>query len=192
MGAERRLYLRKMSQEKSKATKRQKDTTNKTVKVEESLEKNIVLSKVVIKPKIKRKSKLMTNGISLQAMANLAIHHDKGVRNFESHEITKKVQQTKLKRRQSHSKVRLNARIRQAKAKAAAMSVLPKVKKIDERILMEEEKNTISTNVIVPLVVSEIKGKEIVEKKEKILGTEIEVPLNQQEERQLQQREKKE
>lgn len=54
------------------------------------------------KPKIKRKSKLMTNGISLQAMANLAIHHDKGVRNFESHEITKKMQQTKLKRRQSH------------------------------------------------------------------------------------------
>merc|ERR1712166_566096 len=63
---------------------------------------------------------------------------------------------------------------------------------IDEKILMEEEKNTISTNVIVPLVVSEIKGKEIVEKKEKILGTEIEVPLNQQEEQQLQQQEKKE
>merc|ERR1712166_374958 len=154
--AERRLFLRKMSQEKSKATKRQKEKSNKSnksVKVEELLEKNIVLSKVVIKPKIKRKSKLMTNGISLQAMANLAIHHDKGVRNFESHEITKKVQQTKLKRRQSHSKVRLNARIRQAKAKAAAISKLPKVKNIDEKILMEEEKNTISTNVIVPLVV---------------------------------------
>merc|ERR1712166_28795 len=186
MGAERRLYLRKMSQEKSKATKRQKDTTNKTVKVEESLEKNIVLSKVVIKPKIKRKSKLMTNGISLQAMANLAIHHDKGVRNFESHEITKKVQQTKLKRRQSHSKVRLNARIRQAKAKAAAISKLPKVKKI-EKILMKEEKNTISTNVIVPLVVSEIKEKETVETvktEEKEMSTEIEVPLNKQEEQQ--------
>merc|ERR1712166_1623209 len=180
---ERRLYLRKMSQEKTKATKRQKDKT-KTVKVEESLEKNIVLSKVVIKPKIKRKSKLMTNGISLQAMANLAIHHDKGVRNFESHEITKKVQQTKLKRRQSHSRVRLNARIRQAKAKAAAISKLPKVKKIDEKILMEEEKNTISTNVIVPLVVSEIKDKEMVEKEEKTMGTEVEVPLNQQEEQQ--------
>merc|ERR1712195_94749 len=60
----------------------------------------------------------------------------------------------------------------------------PKVKKIDEKILMEEEKNTISTNVIVPLVVSEIKEKEMAEKKEKILGTEIEVPLNQQEEKQ--------
>merc|ERR1712166_1182939 len=172
---ERRLYLRKMSQEKSKATKRQQDKL---------LEKNIVLSKVVIKPKIKRKSKLMTNGISLQAMANLAIHHDKGVRNFESHEITKKMQQTKLKRRQSHSRVRLNARIRQAKTKAAAMSKLPKVKKIDEKILMEEEKNTISTNVIVPLVVSEIKDKEMVEKEEKTIGTEVEVPLNQQEEQQ--------
>merc|ERR1712195_45041 len=175
---ERRLYLRKMSQEKSKATKRQQDKL---------LEKNIVLSKVVIKPKIKRKSKLMTNGISLQAMANLAIHHDKGVRNFESHEITKKVQQTKLKRRQSHSRVRLNARIRQAKAKAAAMLKLPKVKKIDEKILMEEEKNTISTNVIVPLVVSEIKEKETVETvetEEKEMSTEIEVPLNKQEEQQ--------
>jgi hypothetical protein len=185
--AERRLFLRKMSQEKSKATKRQKEKSNKSnksVKVEELLEKNIVLSKVVIKPKIKRKSKLMTNGISLQAMANLAIHHDKGVRNFESHEITKKVQQTKLKRRQSHSRVRLNARIRQAKAKAAAISKLPKVKKIDEKILMEEEKNTISTNVIVPLVVSEIKDKEMVEKEEKTMGTEVEVPLNQQEEQQ--------
>merc|ERR1712166_1038541 len=121
---ERRLYLRKMSQEKSKATKRQQDKL---------LEKNIVLSKVVIKPKIKRKSKLMTNGISLQAMANLAIHHDKGVRNFESHEITKKVQQTKLKRRQSHSRVRLNARIRQKKAKTKAMSVLPK--RVGEKFL---------------------------------------------------------
>merc|ERR1712166_1646337 len=167
---ERRLYLRKMSQEKSKATKRQQDKL---------LEKNIVLSKVVIKPKIKRKSKLMTNGISLQAMANLAIHHDKGVRNFKSHEITKKVQQAELKRRQSHSRVRLNARIRQAKAKAAAMSVLPK--RIDAKILVEEEK--ILTNVVVPEVVV-TKGKELMEKKEKEMDVEVVVPLKQEEERQ--------
>merc|ERR1712166_1619187 len=96
------------------------------------------------------------------------------------------------KKTESTVEVRLNARILQPKTKAAAMSKLPKVKNIDEKILMEEEKNTISTNVIVPLVVSEIKEKEMVEKKEKILGTEIEVLLNQQEEQQLQQREKKE
>ena len=66
-------------------------------------------------------------------MANLAIHHDNGFHNFERHEITKKVQQTELKRRELHSKVRLNARIWQAKAKAAAMSVFPKL--IGKKIL---------------------------------------------------------
>merc|ERR1712166_1262955 len=59
------------------------------------------------------------------------------------------------------------------------------------KILMEEEKNTVST-MIVPLVVSEIKDKEMVEKEEKQVVTEIEVPLNQQEEQQLQQQEKEE
>ena len=93
----------------------------------------------------------MANGISLQAMANLAIHHDKGVRNFERHEITKKVQQAELKRRESHSKVRLNARIRQKKAKTKVMSVLPK--RVGEKIL---------TNVVVPEM-AVIKGEELME-----------------------------
>ena len=120
----------------------------------------------------------MANGISLQAMANLAIHHDKGVRNFERHEITKKVQQAELKRRESHSKVRLNARIRQKKAKTKVMSVLPK--RVGEKFLEEEK---ILTNVVVPEVVV-IKGKELMEKEKKKIDLEVVFPLKQEKERQ--------
>merc|ERR1712166_295322 len=82
--------------------------------------------------------------------------------------------------------------------------IMPMVKKQDKK--KDQEEKTILTNVIVPLVVSEIKEKKmvekdvivplvvskmkekkIVEKEEKTMVTEIEMPLNQQEEQQQQQ-----
>merc|ERR1712166_988786 len=82
--------------------------------------------------------------------------------------------------------------------------IMPMVKKQDKK--KDQEEKTILTNVIVPLVVSEIKEKKMVEKdvivplvvskikekkkveqEEKTMGTEIEMPLNQHKEQQQQQ-----
>jgi hypothetical protein len=104
--AERRLHLLKISKRKSnqKGKGKGKNHTNDSNKKSSGNNKGV------------RRRSLQ----SMKNLANLAVHHDKGVRNIEQHTITKNLQQNKLKRRQSNSKARLNARLHAMKVAAEA------------------------------------------------------------------------
>jgi hypothetical protein len=93
--AERRLHLRKLSQEKSNSKSRYQ-------------------GKVTPSFRIAPKRPSLVGGMA--GMAKLAVIHDKGVKNIEKHHITKDLQAKEIQRRLFLSKQRLNSRLMRRKS----------------------------------------------------------------------------
>jgi hypothetical protein len=159
--AERRLHLRKISKRNSKQKGKEKEKGKGKSHTNDSNKKSSGNNKGV------RRRSLQ----SMKSLASLAVHHDKGVRNIEQHTITKKLQHNKLKRRQSNSKARLNARLHAMKVAAGAANSAQFLSiKTTPTVVGDGNGNGNGNDAVVLAEVKEISLQKVVPREEKVVG----------------------